>query len=50
MKYTVEIGWFTFEFDDVTTAANFAELALTHIKGDKETITIRISKGDENDD
>lgn len=49
MKYTVEIGWFTFEFEDVTTAANFAELALTHINGDKETITIRISKGEEDE-
>ena len=50
MKYTVEIGWFAFDFEDVTTAANFAELALTHIREHKETITIRISKGDENDE
>ena len=49
MKYTVELGYYnTYEFDDGTTAMNFAEMASTHsTTGVKVTITI---KGDDEDD
>ena len=49
MKYTVEIGWHTFEFEDSTTAINFAVLALTH-HTDCHEVTVRISKKGEEDE
>ena len=41
MKYVVELGYFNYEFDDSTTAMEFAELALEHGTGDMVKLVIK---------
>ena len=45
MKYVVELGYFNYEFDDSTTAMEFAELALEH--GTSSTVKLVIEKNEE---
>lgn len=46
MKYVVELGYFNYEFDDSTTAMEFAELALEHGTGDMVKLVIKKDEGE----
>lgn len=51
IKYTVEIGYRKFEFNNITEAGTFADIAFYHLleKDDRTSISITIKEVTEND-